>query len=201
MRKLTGTNYGDNRDIVWKIKDNKKYRPYIKSSVKAFMKDNPPPLKILDMGAREGYGTKLFKKYGYEVVGTDIVAGYVKFAQKRGRNVIFDDITDSKFSSNTFDAIFARHSFHYCRSAKMVLDTFRRILKPKGFICVIIPIQSKKTFLKAEHPGLVSMQYYESVNIFKNTLENNGFFCKWIGPTKKYGINPQQKEILTIAYL
>ena len=193
--------YGDNRDIDWNIKDQKKYWPYIKSSVKAFFKDNPPPLKVLDMGARDGYGTKLFKKYGYDVIGTDIIAGYAKFARERGRNVIFDDITDSKLSSNTFDAIFARHSFHYCKSAKMVLDTFRRILKPKGFIWVVIPIQSKKTFLRAKCPGLIAMQYYESADIFKDVIENNGFCCKWIGSTKDYGIHPQQKEILAIAGL
>lgn len=192
--------YGDNRDISMQIKERRKYHPHTRSTVLAFIKEFPDRrLKVLDIGTRDGYAVELLAKNGYNVLGTELIKKFATFAQKKGRNVIFDDIMDSKLKANSFDVIYSRHCLEHCRDTFCFFKACEKILKPKGSIFIVFPLETEKQFYARKFPGLQHMVCYEHKDDFRKIIAKTKFKEVYFGKSKRKEIIPDRKEVLFIG--
>ena len=191
----------DNRDIPVKIEERTRYYPHTKSTVKAFVKEFPNrELKVLDIGARDGYAVELLAKKGYKVLGTELVKKFVEFAQKKGRDVIFDDAMDTKITKK-FDVIYSRHCLEHCRDTLQFFETCKKLLNNKGSVFITFHLETKKQFYARKFPGLQHMVYYKNKDAFRKITEETNFKEVYFGKAKRMGIIPDRKEMLFVGRL
>lgn len=194
--------YKDNRLLKVKIEEKTKYYPHTKSTVKEFIRRFPDrKLNIVDIGTRDGYAVELLCKAGYRVLGTELIQEYVAHAKSKERNVIFDDIMDSKLPSNTFDVIYSRHCIEHCRDSLTFFKHARRILKKNGYIFMTFPLESKKKFWARKNAGKNHMIYFEHKNDFRKIIQKTKFTEILFAKSSQFDIRPDKKEVLFIGRL
>jgi SAM-dependent methyltransferase len=193
--------YGDNRDVKIEIKEQKDYREKIKSTIKVFADKFPPPLKVLDIGARDGYGTGTLKKYGYDAVGIEIVQGFVDHAVGRGRNVRWGDAMNLEFEPKSFDVIYSRHCIEHCKDTVKFFSECEKVLKPEGCVFITFPFELRDKWLSRKYPGLNHMVYFETKDQFREVVEKTNFKEILFTKSKSLGIVPDKIEYLFIGKL
>jgi 2-polyprenyl-3-methyl-5-hydroxy-6-metoxy-1,4-benzoquinol methylase len=192
--------YNDNRDLKPKVIEKTKYHPRIKSTVNAFIKKFPDKsLKIIDIGARDGYSVELLKKAGYKVFGTELIEGFVRHAIKHHRAVVWDDMMDSNLPSGRVDVIFSRHCIEHCRDSLTFLRTCERVLKRGGHLFMTFPLETKKDFNARKDVGKNHMVYFKDKDAFRNIIRETGIVEIEFGKSKRYGIIPDKREVLFIG--
>jgi len=158
----------DNRDIPWKVTvptdENTKL---LRSTIDYIAKLYPPPLKVFDVGAKEGYSVNYMKSLGYDVLGTDIRENFIEYAQSRGWNVIFDDIIDTKIKDR-FDIVFMRHCLEHVRHERKMFKNGVSLLKKGGVIIIQVPIETKSQY--EAHKRKKHLTYFPSFNFFKDNF-------------------------------
>ena len=185
--------------------DRKIKRKMIKSTVRVFVDVFPvKDVKVVDIGARIGYATKLLKNAGYDVIGTEIEPRYVDYAVKKGRNVIVDNFMNSKLPGNEFDIVFSRHVLEHCADTGKFFDECERILKPFGRVFITFPLEKKKTFSEKfnKKTGMTKAEHrvcYETIEEFRGVVDNTNFKIEYLDYSEKMGIVPMKREVLLIA--
>jgi len=141
--------HGDNRDLDWTLtlpdEDNKRS---VREAVAYVIRTTAPrhSASILDIGVRDGYSIDCWCKSGYfGVLGTEILEPFVNHALGNGRNVIFDDITDTKIPGK-FDIVYSRHSLEHVPHSMKAFVNMYDLVKPGGFLVIIVPMESKAKF-------------------------------------------------------
>lgn len=202
--------FHDNRDLKKQKSseriDQKYVRKRIKSCVRTFENVFPDKnIRVLDIGARTGYGTKLLSDAGYNVLGTDIIEAYVEEARSKKLPVCFDDILNTTLKDNSFDAIFSRHVIEHCRDTQKFLEVCLRLLKPGGGVFILFPLESQKSFDKKMDADLGMttaghMVHYDSITSFAAVVAKTGFNIKYLDYSEKKGIKPMKNEALFIGW-
>lgn len=121
-----------------------KSRDYVsnKEETDKFLEHLPKNAQILDAGCGPGNFVNYFrsKKFGY--VGIDFSKEMLKFAKKqhKGANFARMDLRRLGFQRNAFSGIYASYSFLHIpkKDAKAAILGFKRILKPKGVLMLVV---------------------------------------------------------------
>ena len=97
--------------------------------------------KILDAGCGDGWTMDQFRDAGYpNIWGIDINDNKLNTAKKHGHaNVAKTLLPEIPFEDDFFDIIFCRHVYEHLLYPKKTLESFYRILKPKGKLFIIAP--------------------------------------------------------------
>lgn len=167
-----------------------------KTSVNVFVKFFPPPMKVLDLGVRNGYEVKLMNKRGYDVIGTDIDNEWIEYAHNvKKRNVIYDDIMNTKLTKNSFDAIFGRHVLEHVEPTEKFLEICHGLLKPRGKIFFIFPLEPRERKHK-KHPVR-----YPKIDDFREIIRDVKFETLYIGYSKHLGVFPFSHRMGEALYI
>lgn len=109
--------------------------------LKEFFKKNPNA-KILDVGTGRGNFIALidhlYKDY-QEIIGIDIVDGFVKAASKdfeENKKVKFEnrDILDTGYEKESFDIVCLSNSLHHLADIKTMFEAMEALVKPGGYL-------------------------------------------------------------------
>lgn len=76
------------------------------------------------------------------------------------RTMVKMDIMDIKYAENSFDAIYCSHVLEHVTDDKKALSEFYRILKPGGWVIILVPIIAKEAF---EDPTITSSEQREAI--------------------------------------
>lgn len=112
---------------------------------------------ILDAACGVGYGTFLLASKCKSATGLDISTPSIAFAKRifNAANLNFDvanllELDDSKYPR--FDAIVSFETIEHVPNHKLVIKTFRKMLKTGGKLICSVPNQNVVPFTKETHP-------------------------------------------------
>lgn len=195
--------YNDNRDLDLPPKDLSKKTKRIKQVVQIFTQWFEPSRKVtvLDIGTRDGYAVEVLNKRGYTAEGIDLIDVYIKDAQAKGRNVVFGDMMDeSTLPNKKYDIIYTRHCIEHCRNGLRFMKSCEKLLKPRGKLFLIFPLESKKMF--KNYTQGYHMIYYPDKKSFLKLIKQTNFKTKVCGLVYKFGLPKRKKtELLFIGEL
>jgi len=124
----------------------------IRTTVAAFQTRFPDKsLRILDVGARDGFATHLLRHHGYlSVTASDIEDRFIEMAYALwGVNVTQDDFSDTKLSRQ-FDVVYGRHVAEHLPSLECFFRNCAKVLVDCGWVFATLPIEKEPT-LHAGH--------------------------------------------------
>lgn len=122
------------------------WRHYNEATLAATLAAIPPwrggkPARLLDVGCGTGLLEEALRKLypGAQMVGVDISWAMLRQARRKGRvpgaetwmNAAAEELP---FASRSFDGLVCASSFHYFREPGQVLEEFRRVLIPSGWL-------------------------------------------------------------------
>jgi 2-polyprenyl-3-methyl-5-hydroxy-6-metoxy-1,4-benzoquinol methylase len=103
--------------------------------------------RILDIGCGDGWGMSEMICRGYcNVAGIDIGEKTIEVAKSYGLEAKTEDMHKISFPDDSFDAIFCRHTLEHAHTPLIVLRHCQRILKNKGKIFLIVPVEKNVPF-------------------------------------------------------
>lgn len=130
-------------------------------------------LKVLDFGCGSGRGSAKLAHRGAEVFGVDILQGNLDNAKKLCDKIkvnaefkLVGEKDDIPYPDNFFDMIICDGVLHHIPHAQEVMREFRRVLKPK---CPI--------YLMLYTPVLFKIHLNEIINMIRNTPEKTWQRC------------------------
>jgi len=97
--------------------------------------------EVLIMGCGAGKEVDLFRKAGYDTVGTTIgIGNIIRAREVYGiTDMVETCIESTTFDDNTFDVIVARHVLEHAVSPLLALLEMNRVLKPGGKVFIEVP--------------------------------------------------------------
>jgi len=109
--------------------------------------------RLLEIGFGDGSFLQAMAARGWEAQGIDISAAAVSAARARpGVAVEQGDLLKKAYNPESFDLVVMRHVLEHVRDPEATLDEVRRILKPGGAVCVVVPnIESVEAKIGREH--------------------------------------------------
>ena len=135
----------------------------------AYIIDEIPKGKCLDLGCGLGQYTKYFKDKGFLVTAGDI--SEIAIETVKGNNpdveaLVLDMSESLPFLDNSFDFVFANLSIHYfdTKTTAKLLREIKRILKNDGYF--IGSVNSDKTFKFLINPKRIEDNYYQEKDRF-----------------------------------
>ncbi len=106
----------------------------------AFASELVKGLQVCDAACGEGYGTAILRASAASAVGVDIDASSIQHAQQRyGQGFHQASVTDMPFADAAFDAIVSFETIEHLPQQQEMLEEFRRVLKPEGFVIISSP--------------------------------------------------------------
>jgi len=150
----------------------------IKGFVKLIKKLYPPPLKVIDIGAREGFTVHYMQKEGYDTEGIEIDR---KWTGYKGRNVKYGNILEME-TEPVYDMVVSRHCIEHCGDNFKFLKAVWSLLKPDGVFLMLFPLIQCMTYdykVSCENPE----------ECFLSEVLANGFKTISFGDSGKRGIH------------
>jgi len=125
--------------IRWRLAQQR----YIKKKFINFDKT----LKIIDIACGDGVGLRQFKKMGFtNVYGVEFNEKKAFIAGKTKYKIFLNDMHDLTFiKNNEFDIIYSSHTLEHAYNPLKLVEEFYRILKPNGWLFVILPYPDIKS--------------------------------------------------------
>jgi len=135
---------------------------------------------FLDVGARDGFCTKLLNEKGYDGIGVDVepTTDY-EFLFKQD----FKDVT------GYFDLVFARHVIEHFDDIDWFLEKCKNIVLGGGGIFLVFPLQDKG------HIGSKHQSAIPSIKEFRKHTEKAGFEEVACGKMRKKGRTGKYDEV------
>ncbi len=119
--------------------------------------------KILDIGCGTGFSTEVLIKEGFKAVGCDVNDKMLKFAKKKGIDVVLCDMRKLPFKDNEFDYFISISAIQWLKPLdyRSALREMHRVAK-KGGVVQFYPkhIEEKRLFLR-EAKRFFSVEVYE----------------------------------------
>lgn len=98
-------------------------------------------INICDAACGDGVGLRFFKSMGFRnVTGIEINPEKAVMASKSGYPVFVKDLSNLYgITPDTFDLVYTSHTLEHTYSPKAATQNLTRILKPGGFLYVVLP--------------------------------------------------------------
>lgn len=148
-----------------------------------FLQYLPKKSKILDAGCGPGRDLLAFKEKRYEVLGFDAAENMVKYVQEKLKIPAIQGFFQEMEFLEEFDGIWASASLVHVpvQSIGMVIEKFRKALKPKGILAF-----SFKEGTGTLQEGDRTFTYMDKDTLL---LHLKGFVIldQWIHPSQKLG--------------
>ena len=150
---------------------------FTKIAVKRLKEMYPPPLKVLDVGTRDGYSLHLFKKYGYDADGVEIDQNYVDFCVRRGYDVIQDDFQNTKVSKK-YDLIYSSHAIEHCDNPIGFIESAWKILSNNGILFIYFPLEHERKKHKNDKrdDSMKHRQFWPTIDNFRDNVSSKSEF-------------------------
>lgn len=139
----------------------------------------------MDVGCGFGDRIEILKNINYiNISGIDIDEYMVQEAQKKGLNVSFGAIEETKLNQEQFDVVLVENVFHHINLYEQALDELYRILKPGGTLCFIEPRFSVFRYIldfvtfKTPIPNLLKGPWHLRYNVMIQEIES-GMYPLW----------------------
>ncbi len=101
-----------------------------------------PEMRISDFGCKDGILLDMLKEKGFQnLTGVDCCQDVVDIVTEKGFICLNVDIQNLPFDENFTDFIFLIHTLEHVPQPEKVIAECARILSPKGYLFVEIPIQ------------------------------------------------------------
>lgn len=102
-----------------------------------------PNMRIADFGCKDGLLFDILKEKGFDnLVGVDCCKDVVDIVRDKGFTCINTDLQNMPFDENFLEFIFMIHTLEHIPQPEKVIEECARILSPKGYLLVEIPIQA-----------------------------------------------------------
>ncbi len=105
--------------------------------------------EILDIGSADGYFTKRLLDFtrARKVIGIDVLQSSVAYANRRykkNKSLVFRvaDAQKLNFTSGRFAAVYILEALEHIPDARHVMNQIYRILRPGGFVLVLVPSEN-----------------------------------------------------------
>lgn len=106
----------------------------------AFASELVKGLQVCDAACGEGYGTAILRASAASAVGVDIDTASIQHAQQRyGEGFYQASVTEMPFDDDAFDAVVSFETIEHLPQQQQMLQEFRRVLKPQGFVVISSP--------------------------------------------------------------
>jgi SAM-dependent methyltransferase len=165
----------------WKMKERANFLELLKQEHKG---------SLLEIGAGPGKDSKFFRDSGLDVTCIDLSPEMIKLCKQKGLVAHQMDMTDLKFTPDSFDAVYALNSFLHISEAEFLiaLENVRNVLKPTGLFYLGVyggyefeGIWEKDTYepkrffsLRTdEHIRQLTAQYFELLSFKRIEIEHN----------------------------
>lgn len=128
-----------------------KYREGQEEYIKEKFSDFDRKTAILDCACGDGIGLRCFGSLNFtNVVGIELSQEKAELAKKFGFKVFVEDMHKLlvSFNLNSFDVIYSSHTLEHALDPDKVLWNFHEILRPFGFLLVVLPYPDN---IKNEH--------------------------------------------------
>jgi len=96
--------------------------------------------KVLEVGAGDGYCTKVLAKRGHDVIATEISQIRLERMRKDGIRCEYADVCNLPFPNDSFDAVIAGEIIEHMDDMWKAWKEIERVCKPNGKIVISIPI-------------------------------------------------------------
>ena len=167
--------------------------------------DKSNKLEILDVGSLDSSG-----KYNYRSIFNEANWSYTGLDVKAGNNVdlVISDIYNwFEIDDNTYDVIISGQYFEHLEYFWITMTQIERVLKPGGFVCIIVPSAGHKhggdelNCYRFHEDGLKAMANYVDLEILNASVDNRPEANPWndacLVARKKGKINTNTPELET----
>ncbi|MGA2251811.1 class I SAM-dependent methyltransferase [Terracidiphilus sp.] len=118
-----------------------------------------PGARVLEIGGGSGFQASLLAEHGCEVTSIDVATRPDPRAQRYARQyypVSTYDGSRLPFAEAGFDVVFSSHALYHACTLESMLAEIRRVLRPEGFVILILPASSWRVYTSLLHyPDLV----------------------------------------------
>lgn len=129
-----------------------------KHDFEAFKAFWPPRSKILDVGCGDGYSMDLMRDAWFEPYGVDFYEPKVNRAIQHEHDVEVCDLNKIPYPDEEFDVVYCRHVLEHLVEPLESLKEFHRVLREKGLLSLIVPMQATSSKHVHEIPDIFYVQ-------------------------------------------
>lgn len=149
--------------------------------------------RILDIGCATGFFLDEAQKQGWQAFGVELSQWAAKSARQRFHLEVFEGLLhQANFPYNYFDAIVMFDVLEHLPNPKKTLEEIRRILKPRGVLCISTPdIESfLSKILRARWWGIQQSHiFYFSKDTLNKMLMASGFKVeRWFSHARIFSV-------------
>lgn len=103
---------------------------------------------ILDCGTKDGQFPEHLIENGFDALGIEISEPYVKYAQGRGRAVVYGDVCDLDIPDRSYNVSFAHHLLGLTPDYRKAYEEMIRVVKAGGYVVTLdnIPGNPRKHY-------------------------------------------------------
>jgi ubiquinone/menaquinone biosynthesis C-methylase UbiE len=137
------------KNLLKKLKDQHYVNLKMKNKLNSFkflskhIKNNK--LKLLDIGCRDGMWFDVLKKNGWSnFFGVELSETALEVCKGKGYSAVQGDAHSLPVESNSYDIVSIIHTLEHCPDIPKVVSEIKRVLKPNGFVFVVVPMQKKE---------------------------------------------------------
>lgn len=136
---------------------------------------------VLDVGTKDGQFPDFLINNSIDGLGIEYSLEYVKYAQDKGRNVIYGDACDLGFVDNLFDVVFSHHLHGLVSDYWKALQEMFRVSKKYMIALNQVPGNPKKHYSYIDSPQIFH-DFIESVNckVIYNDYLDTGQAQEWV---------------------
>lgn len=144
---------------------------------------------VLDAGSKDGQFPEFLEPVVEKAIGIEISSDYIRYAQSKGRSVIYGNICElSEEWSDKYNCVFSHHLLGLTPDINKAISEMYRVTKSGGYIITLtqIPGNEKKHYSYIDSPQIF-YQFVENnqCSVIYNDYLDTGFENEWVFFIKK----------------